>query len=137
MKINNNNNMNSILVNNGTQTSHIPHTLIQPVISRTTVYIKTPEEWTIRHYDELIITIMKAMDIQYITYCTDDQYWLITIHGAGETLIHIVPSKTLTKHLLKQKDKRNSIKTGVYCIKQLTILPNSTYHYMTSNLIKE
>ena len=63
MKINNNNNMNSILVNNGTQTSHIPHTLIQPVISRTTVYIKTPEEWTIRHYDELIIAIIKAIDI--------------------------------------------------------------------------
>ena len=57
------------------------------------------------------------MDIQYITYYTDNQYQLITIHGAGDTLIHIVLSKTLTKYLLKQKDKPNSIKTGVYCIK--------------------
>ena len=80
---------------------------------------------------------MKAMDIQYITHCTDDQYWLSTIHSAGETLIHIVLSKTLTKHLLKQKDKWNSIKTGVHCIKQSTILPNDIYYHMTSNLIKE
>ena len=48
---------------------------------------------------------MKVMDIQYITHCTNDQYRLITIHRAGETLIHILLSKTLTKHLLKQKDK--------------------------------
>ena len=80
---------------------------------------------------------MKVMDIQYITYYTDNQYQLITIHGAGYTLIHIVLSKTLTKYLLKQKDKPNSIKTGVYCIKQSTILPNRNYHYMTSNLINE
>ena len=77
------------------------------------------------------------MDIQYITHCTNDQYRLITIHRAGETLIHILPSKTLTKHLLKQKDKWNSIKTEVYYIKQSTILPNSIYHHMTLNLIKE
>ena len=80
---------------------------------------------------------MKAIDIQYITHYTDDQYQLITIYRAGETLIHIIPSKTLTKHLLKQKDKWNSIKTGVYCIKQSTVLSNSTHHHMTSNLIKE
>ena len=80
---------------------------------------------------------MKAIDLQYITYCTDDQYQLITIYRVGETLIHIILSKTLTKHLLKQKDKQNSIKTGVYCIKQSTILPNGTYHHITSNLIKE
>ena len=77
------------------------------------------------------------MNIQYITHCTNNQYRLITIHRAGETLIHIVLSKTLTKHLLKQKDKQNSIKTGVYCIKQLTILPNGIYHHMTSNLHKK
>ena len=121
--------MNSILVNNGLQTSHIPHTLIQPVVSNATVHIKIPEEWTIQHYDKLIIAIMKIMNIQYITHLTDNQYWLITIHGAGDTLIHIVSSKILTKHLLKQKGKQNSIKTGVHCIKQLIILPNGTYHY--------
>ena len=32
------------------------------------------------------------------------------IHGAGDTLIHIVPSNTLRKHLLKQKSKMKSIK---------------------------
>ena len=80
---------------------------------------------------------MKAIYIQYITHCTDNQYQLIIIHRAGETLIHIVSSKTLIKYLLKQKDKQNSIKTGVYYIKQLTILTNSNYHHMTSNLIKE
>ena len=64
---------------------------------------------------------MKVIDIQYITHCINDQYQLITIYGAGEILIHIIPGKTLTKHLLKQKDKQNSIKTGVHCIKQLTI----------------
>ena len=56
------------------------------------------------------------MNINYITHCINKQYQLITIHGPGDTLIHIVSSKTLTKHLLKQKDKLKSIKTGVYCI---------------------
>ena len=95
-----NNNMNGILVNN-TQTSQIPHTLIQPVIPGTTVQIETLEEQSVRYYDKLIIAIIKAMDIQYITYCTDNQYQLIIIYRARETLIHIIPSKTLTKHLLK------------------------------------
>ena len=121
--------MNSIPVNHSTQISHISHTLIQPVIPGTKLHIETSEERTIQHYDKLIIAIMKIINIQYITHLTDNQYWLIIIHGAGDTLIYIVSSKILTKHLLKQKGKQNSIKTGVYCIKQLTILPNGTYHY--------
>ena len=56
---------------------------------------------------------MKVMDLQYITHCTNDKYRLITIHGADDMLIHIKPSKTLMKWLLKQKDRHNSIKTGV------------------------
>ena len=60
---------------------------------------------------------MKVIDIQYITHCTNNQYQLIIIYGAGKTLIHIILSKTLIKHLLKQKDKQQSIKTGVHCIK--------------------
>ena len=112
-----NNNINGTLVNNTTQPRNIPYTLILPVIPGATVQIETPEEQSIRHYDKLIIAIMKVIDIQYITHCVDKQYWLITIHGGGDTLIHIVLSKTLIKHLLKQKDKPNSIKTGVYCIK--------------------
>ena len=70
-------------------------------------------------------------------HCIDNQYQLITIHRAGDTLIHIILSKTLTKQLLTQKGKSNSIKTGVHCIKQLTILTNRVMHYMTANLINE
>ena len=46
---------------------------------------------------------MKTMGIPYVTHCMDEGYQLITIQGTGDTLIHIVPSKTLRKHLLKQK----------------------------------
>ena len=56
------------------------------------------------------------MEIPYVTHYIDEGYQLIMIYGAGDTLIHIVPSKTLRKHLLKQKDKMKSIKTGVICI---------------------
>ena len=77
------------------------------------------------------------MDLQYITHCTDEDYQLITIHGADNTLIHIKPSKTLRKRLLKQKNKANSIKTGVNQIQQASLLPKGVNHHMTSNLIKE
>ena len=74
------------------------------------------------------------MDLQYITHCMDDDYQLITIHGADDTLIHIKPSKTLRKQLQKQKDKARSIKTRVNQIHQASLLPNGT-QYQTSNLI--
>ena len=80
---------------------------------------------------------MKVIDVQYITHYTDEGYQLITIHGAGDTLIHIVPSKTLRKHLLKQKDKTKSIKTEVMSITQSTSLTNGIMYYRTSNLVKE
>ena len=72
--------------------------------------------------------------MQYITYCTDEDYQLITIHGVDDTLIHVKPSKTLQKRLLKQKDKAKSIKTGVNQIQQALLLPNGIQH-RTSNLI--
>ena len=93
--------MNSTIINNATQPLIILYTLIQPVIPGQTVHIKTNEEQMIRYYDELIIVIMKVIDIQYITHYMDDQYQLITIHRSGDTLIHIILSKTVTKHLLK------------------------------------
>ena len=80
---------------------------------------------------------MKVMDLQCITHCTDKDYELITIHGVDDTLIHIKPSKTLTKRLMQQKRKANSIKTGVNLIQQALLLPNGVNHHMTSNLIKE
>ena len=51
------------------------------------------------------------------------------------TLIHIKPSKKLTKQLIKQKGKTNSIKTRVNLIHQASLLPNGIYHQI-SNLIK-
>ena len=78
---------------------------------------------------------MKVMDLQYITHCMDNDYQLITIYGADDTLIHVKPSKTLQKRVLKQKDKANSIKTGVNQIQQALLLLNRIQH-QTSNLIK-
>ena len=56
-----------------TQHSQIPYTLI-PVIPGKQVHFKTKEEHMVKHYDELIITIMKVMEIQYITHCMDEGY---------------------------------------------------------------
>ena len=77
------------------------------------------------------------MEIQYVTHSTDKGYQLITIYRVGDTLIYIIPSKTLRKHLLKQKDKTKSIKTGVISVMQSILLMNRIMYYGTSNLIKE
>ena len=78
---------------------------------------------------------MKVMEIQYIMHCIDKGYQLITIHGAGDTLIYIVPSKTLRKRLLHQKkNKTQFIKTGVNRVQQTSLLPNGNQE-RTSNLI--
>ena len=79
---------------------------------------------------------MKVMDLQCITHCTNEDYQLITIHGVDDTLIHVKPSKTLQKRLLKQKDKAKSIKTRVNWIQQASLLLNGIQHW-TSNLINE
>ena len=123
--------------NNTTQTLTLPYTLIQPVIPGKQVTFKTPEEWAIWDYEDLILSIMKAINLQYITHCTNNKYRLIIIHRVDNMLIHIKPSKTLTKRLLKQKDKLNSIKTGVNQIHQALLLLNGINCHMTSNLIKE
>ena len=119
-----------------TQHSQSPYTLL-PVIPGKQVHFETKEEQAVKHYDELIHTIMKVMEIQYITHCMDKGYQLITIHRAGDTLIYIIPSNTLRKHLLKQKDKMKSIKTSIICVKQSTPLMNRIMCYGTSNLIIE
>ena len=123
---------------NGSTTQHtqLPYTLI-PVIPGKQTHFETKEEQAVKHYNELIHTIIKTMEIPYVTHCTDKGYQLITIHRAGDTLIHIVPSKTLRKYLLKQKDKTKSIKTGVIYIMQSTSLTNEIIYYKTSNLVKE
>ena len=89
--------MTTIAYNNHTQTLNIPYTLIQPVIPGKQVTFETPEEQTVQHYKDLILSILKAMDLQYITYCTNSEYQLITIHRADNTLIHIKLSNILMK----------------------------------------
>ena len=127
--------MNGTAYNNTTQTLNISYTLIQPVISGKQLAYETPKQLAIWYYKEFILSIMKVMDLQYITHCTKEKYWLITIHRADDTLIHIKPSKTLTKQLLKQKNKASSIKTRVNLIQQALLLLNGVQH-QTSNLIK-
>ena len=122
--------------NNTTQTLTLPSTLLQPVISSKQVTFKTPEEWAVWYYEDLILSIMKAIDLQYVTHCTDNEYRLIMLHEVDDILIHIKQSSNLTKHLLKQKDKSKSIKTRVNQIYQALLLPNRVNHHMTSNLIK-
>ena len=108
------NNMNNTAHNHTTQTLNIPYTLIQPVIPGKQLAYETLEQRAVRHYEDLILDIMKVMDLQCIAHCTDNDYQLITIQGADDTLIHIKLSKTLRKRLLKQrKDKGKSIKTRV------------------------
>ena len=91
----------------------------------------------LKHPNNNLYDIMKVIDLQYITHCTNSEYQLITIHRADNTLIYIKPSKMLTKQLLKQKDKPKSIKTGVNQIHQASLLPNRVINHITSNLIKE
>ena len=106
--------MNSTAYNHPTNTLNIPYTLIQPVIPGKQLTYETLKQQAIRHYEDFILDIMKVMDLQCIAHCTDDDYQLITIQGADDTLIHIKPSKTLRKQLLHQKkDKTKFIKTGV------------------------
>ena len=119
-----------------TQHSQLPYTLL-PVISGNQVHFETKEEQAVKHYDELIHAIMKVMEIPCVTHCTNEGYQLITIHRAGDTLIHIVPSKNLRKHLHKQKDKKKSIITDIICVNQSILLTNGITYCGTSKLIME
>ena len=78
---------------------------------------------------------MKAIDINNITHYTDKQYKLIIIHRAGDILIYIISSKTLSKYLLKQMNKRKSIKTRVHNIYQLRSTSDMMINHMPTNLI--
>ena len=89
--------MNGTAYNHTTQTLNILYTLIQPVIPGRQFSYETPEQLAICHYEDFILNIMKVMDLQCIAHCTDNDYQLITIQGADNTLIHIKPSKTLRK----------------------------------------
>ena len=121
--------MNDTAYNHTTQSLNIPYTLIQPVIPGKQLTYETLKQQAIRHYEDFILDIMKVMDLQCIAHCTDDDYQLITIQGADDTLIHIKLSKTLRKRLLTQKkNKRRSIKTRVNQIQQTSLLPNGNQY---------
>ena len=48
------------------------------ILRHTTITTLIPtemkEEQTIQHYNKMIITIIKAIELTTITYCIDDQY---------------------------------------------------------------
>ena len=85
--------MNETAYNHTTPTLNIPYTLIQPVIPGKQLDYETLEQRAIWHYEDFILDIMKVMDLQCITHCTDDDYQLIMIQGADDTLIHINQAK--------------------------------------------
>ena len=120
--------MNDTVYNHPTQTHNIPYALIQPVIPGRQLVYETPEQLAICYYEDFILNIMKVMDLQCITHCTDEDFQLITIQGADNTLIHIKPSKTLRKRLLKQKNQTKSIKTRVNQVQQASLLPNGNQY---------
>ena len=78
---------------------------------------------------------MKAMNVNNVTHCTDDNYRLITIQGAGGMLIHIVPSYSLSRLLNKQKGKKNSIKTGVHNIHRPRSNPDNIHTLGNTSLV--
>ena len=84
--------MNDTTTNNTTQTLYPTYLTLLPVIPSKAVHIETNEEWMVRHYNKLIIVIMKVIDTNNITYCTDKQYRLITIYRTEDILIYIISS---------------------------------------------
>ena len=55
--------MNRTAYNDTTWTLNIPYTLIQPVIPGEQITFETLEEWAIWYYKDLILSIMKAIDL--------------------------------------------------------------------------
>ena len=78
---------------------------------------------------------MKAMNVNNVTHYTDDNYRLITIQGAGGMLIYIVSSYSLSRLLNKQKEKKNSIKTGVHNIHRPRPTPDNIHTLENTSLV--
>ena len=78
---------------------------------------------------------MKAINVNNVIHCTDDNYRLITIQRAGEMLIHIVSSYSLSELLNKQKGKKNLIKTGVHNIHGPRPTPDNIHILENTSLI--
>ena len=78
---------------------------------------------------------MKAINVNNVTHCTNNNYRLIMIHGAAGMLIHIILSYSLSRLLNKQKGKKNSIKTGVYNIYRPRPTPDNIHTLGNTNLV--
>ena len=74
------------------------------------------------------------MNVNNVTHCTNDNYRLITIQGAGGMLIHIIPSYSLNQLLNKQKGK-NSIKTGIHNIHRPRPTPDNIHTLENTSLV--
>ena len=96
---------------------------------------KTLEEQDIRYYNKLVIAIIKAMNVNNVTHCTNDNYRLITIQGAEGMLIHIVPSYSLSTLLNKQKGKKNLIKIEVHNIHRPRPTPDNIHTLGNTSLV--
>ena len=77
---------------------------------------------------------MKAMNVNNVTHCTDDNYRLIMIQEAEGILIYIVPSYSLSRLLNKQKGK-NLIKTGVHNIHRPRPTPDNIHTLGNTSLV--
>ena len=75
------------------------------------------------------------MNVNNVIHCTDNNYRLITIQGAGGMLIHIVPSYSLNELLNKQKEKKNLIKTGVHNIHRPRPTPDNIHTLGNTSLV--
>ena len=69
-----------------------PITILKPICLQQQIIQETVEEQGIQYYDKLVIAIMKAMNVNNVTHCIDNNYRLIMIQGVGGMLIHIVLS---------------------------------------------
>ena len=78
---------------------------------------------------------MKAINVNNVTHCTDDNYRLITIQGAGGMLIHIVSSYSLNGLLNKQKGKKNLIKIRVHNIHKSRPTPDNIHTLGNTSLV--
>ena len=87
------------------------------------------------YWIELVIAIMKAMNVNNVIHCIDDNYRLITIQETGGMLIHIVSSYSLSRLLNKQKEKKNSIKTEVHNIYRPRPTPDNIHILGNTSLV--
>ena len=71
---------------------NLPYNMLQSIIPGKIITIETIDERAVQYYDKLIVVIIKVIDINNITYCTDKQYRLITIYRAEDMLIYIISS---------------------------------------------